>query len=313
MELSVIICAHNSRLDYLNLVLDGLKAQTLSLERWELILIDNASKRALAEQCDLSWHGNAHCIREEELGLTPARMRGVREAEGDLMIFVDDDNVLAPNYLEAALELGRENKWLGAFGAATITPRYETEPDPRVRYYCGRLALRSDGQDLFVKLPQLSSAVPYGAGICLRKVVAEAWEAKKRSSHGPMFGRKGTDLVSSEDLELSLMAVSCGYGYGIFASLTLIHLIPSRRVQLEYLLDLHEASTYSNDLLRRLYSQEQGRPPRKNLKEVAMLVGCALKIGEAKGIERRFEWRRARGLWRALREFRHLRSTMLTT
>jgi len=307
MELSVIICAHNPRLEYLNLTLDGLKAQTLSFEQWELILIDNASSQALAEQCDLSWHVNARCIREDELGLTPARMRGIREAKGDVLVFVDDDNILPPKYIETALELLRKNKWLGVAGAATMTPRYETEPDPQIRDYCyGLLALRNDGQDRFTNLPLVNSALPAGAGMCVRKVVADALETKKRNSSGPVFDRKGASLVSSGDIEFSLVAVSCGYAYGIFASLTLTHLIPSRRVQAEYLLDLQEALTYSNDLLRRLHNQELSQPPRPKSREVITLMGCAIRVGGAKGIHRRFQWRRARGLWKALREFRHL-------
>jgi glycosyltransferase involved in cell wall biosynthesis len=78
-NLSVIICTHNPRHDYLRPVLDGLGRQTLPLNQWELLLVDNASKENLAERFDLSWHPHAHQIREHELGLTPARLRGIGE------------------------------------------------------------------------------------------------------------------------------------------------------------------------------------------------------------------------------------------
>ena len=41
--LSVIICTHNPRLDYLRRTFDALKLQTLDRDQWELLLIDNAS------------------------------------------------------------------------------------------------------------------------------------------------------------------------------------------------------------------------------------------------------------------------------
>ena len=41
----------------------------------------------------------------ERLGLTPARLRGIRESRGELLVFVDDDNVLERDYLEVALAL----------------------------------------------------------------------------------------------------------------------------------------------------------------------------------------------------------------
>jgi hypothetical protein len=40
---SVVICTHNSRLIYLRRVLEALRSQTLPLEQWELLLIDNAT------------------------------------------------------------------------------------------------------------------------------------------------------------------------------------------------------------------------------------------------------------------------------
>jgi glycosyltransferase involved in cell wall biosynthesis len=93
-QLSVIICTHNPRSDYLRRTLESLRAQTLPTKEWELLLVDNASSEPLASRWDLRWHDNALHVREEELGLTPARLRGIRQSRGRLLIFVDDeDNV----------------------------------------------------------------------------------------------------------------------------------------------------------------------------------------------------------------------------
>ena len=48
-EISVIICSHNPRVDFLLRTLDSLRQQTLSLQNWELLLVDNASSQSLAE------------------------------------------------------------------------------------------------------------------------------------------------------------------------------------------------------------------------------------------------------------------------
>ena len=74
MNISVVICSHNPREDYLRRVLAALKAQTLPKEQWELLLIDNASKEPLAGRW-VFWHPYARIIRENQLGLTPARLR----------------------------------------------------------------------------------------------------------------------------------------------------------------------------------------------------------------------------------------------
>src|SRR4029453_11688875 len=117
MTLSVLICAHDPRMDYLARVLQGLKEQDLPCSEWELLLIDNASRVPLAGSCDLSWHSNARCILETEVGLTPARLRGIKESKGELLVFVDDDNVLAPDYLAESEAISERYVFLGAWGA----------------------------------------------------------------------------------------------------------------------------------------------------------------------------------------------------
>src|SRR6266436_6280424 len=101
--LSVIICTHNPRSDYLRRCIEGLRCQKLPYDRWELLVVDNRSDEPLADRIDLSWHPDPHIIREEVLGLTPARLRGIRESMGDLLVFVDDDNVLDVDFLEGAV------------------------------------------------------------------------------------------------------------------------------------------------------------------------------------------------------------------
>ena len=93
-DVSVILCTHNPRADYLNRVLVGLRRQTLSVRHWELLLIDNASKESIADRFDIGWHSNGRHVREDELGLSPARLRGISEGVAELLLFVDDDIIL---------------------------------------------------------------------------------------------------------------------------------------------------------------------------------------------------------------------------
>src|SRR5438045_2554303 len=88
-DISVVICTHNPRPDYLRRVLEALRNQTLPKKQWELLLIDNASSEPVAGNWDLKWHPNARHIGEYELGLTPARLRGIKESCGELLVFVD--------------------------------------------------------------------------------------------------------------------------------------------------------------------------------------------------------------------------------
>ena len=100
MNLSVVICTHNPWRDYLERTLKALQGQTLPADGWELVVVDNASTPPLANSLDLSWHSPSRIVSEPELGILPARVRGLSETIAPLILFVDDDNVLAPDYLE---------------------------------------------------------------------------------------------------------------------------------------------------------------------------------------------------------------------
>src|SRR5437762_983275 len=142
-QLSVIICSLNPRRDYFDRVLERLKGQTLAKDKWELLLVDNASACPIADSCDLTWHPHHVELLENEPGLTAARVRGINESEGDLLVFVDDDNLPAPDYLERAIEIANAYPLLSVFGSGALEPEFEVQPRPHVRPMCALLGVRT--------------------------------------------------------------------------------------------------------------------------------------------------------------------------
>jgi hypothetical protein len=257
---TVCICTHNPRADYLQRTLKSLEGQTLPRERWELFVIDNASKVPLAGQWDLSWHPHARHIREDELGLTPARLRGIREARSDLILFVDDDNILSADYLTVLLGLVAEHPQLGCFGAGILTPEFEQEPTPLLRRFTAGLALRS------TEAPRWSNSmtdqiVPWGAGLAVRRPVAEKFaEVVKNSPLRKNLERSGTSLNSGGDDEFSWVACEMGLGKGIFPALQIIHLIAARRLEKSYLLSITRGHAFSHVLLDYIHDHVSPSP-----------------------------------------------------
>src|SRR5207237_7746739 len=172
--LSVIICAHIPRSDYFPRVLSALKVQTLPAGEWELLLIDNASRQCLAELWDLTWHPNARHVREEELGLTPARIRGIQESRGEILVFVDDDNLLADDYLENALNLAERHQHIGAFGGSIIG-EFEVPPPDWIKPYLPAFAIYPLERDTWSNVLSWSEPTPYGAGLCVRRNVVQEY------------------------------------------------------------------------------------------------------------------------------------------
>ena len=261
MQLSVIICTHNPRTDYLRRTLEALKAQTLPKEQWELLLIDNASTDRLAEIWDLSWHQQARHIREDELGTAAARLRGFREFRAPLLVFVDDDNVLDSAYLEDTLEIAARYPYLGAFGAGVIEPEFEIEPPRELIQHLSRLALRKVSRPQWGNNPRDGACLPYGAGMCLTRAVAErSLQIAGRMNAAQLLGQRGQQLFRHEDDLFCWAAAQSGAGFGVFPELRIQHLISSSRLNQGYFLRLIHGSAVSHCLLNYLLAGE--RPQR---------------------------------------------------
>jgi glycosyltransferase involved in cell wall biosynthesis len=191
-------------------------------------------------------------IREEQLGLTPARLRGIREARGDVLVFVDDDNVVHPDFLEQVLRVAEERPYLGAWSGQSH-PRFEEPPPDWTRAYWNSLAIQEFSRDTWSNLANLSASMPLGAGLCVRKFVADYYaELHAKGKRQIVLDRMGTSLVSGGDVDLATCAIDLGYGTGRFMALHLTHLMPANRMKEEYLLRLVEGISYSGVIINSL-------------------------------------------------------------
>lgn len=249
--LSVIICTHNPRQEYLRRTLEGVQAQTLARDQWELLLIDNASKTRLSENWDLSWHPHARHIREEELGLTPARLRGIREAQGRLLLFIDDDNVLVRDYLEQCVAIAAAHPFLPVFGAGQLIPEYEVEPAAELAPWLSMLALRRVPHVLWSNHSRDAACTPWGAGLCVTRPIADQYlvVAGKLASL-QLLDRRGSSLFCGGDDLFSWASAQLGFGCGIFPQLQITHLISAGRLTQDYLVRMIHDHAYSHGILR---------------------------------------------------------------
>lgn len=268
MDISLIICTHNPRADYLERTLKALENQTLPTDHWELLLIDNASKEPLAGKWDLSWHPQARVVREEKVGLTAARLCGIHEARGELLVFVDDDNVLAPDYLQVVCDLFSELPHLGCIGAGMIEPEYEITPPKELVPYLSMLALQAEPRRLWSNEPYRKR--PYGAGLAVRSAVAARYAHIIPSCPlRKQLGRSGNGgLNSGEDDEFSFVACEIGLGIGLFPELRLTHLISANRIDRDYLLKIAEGHGFSLALLGHIHAYSPLSPTASRMADV---------------------------------------------
>lgn len=259
-RISVIVCTHNPREELLKRTLASIKWQSLDRHEWELLVIDNKSDDNVADRFDISWHPNGRHVREESLGLTYARLRGIREATGELLVFVDDDNVLKNNYIEVALNICRDWPILGAWGGG-IEPEYEVEPFEWSKPYLGMLAIRSVEKDLWSNDLNNWSAQPWGAGLCVRKCVALKYlQEVEVDPIRRALDRSGKSLSSCGDIDLVHTCPELGLGFGLFPCLSLLHIIPKGRLTEDYLVRIHEGTISSLLVLKAIRGLESPPP-----------------------------------------------------
>lgn len=98
LTISVIVPFFNSEL-YIERCIKSVLAQSYS--KWELILIDDGSTDKSVHICKSysSRDERISYIRQNNTGPGGARNRGISEAKGDYIVFLDSDDSLMPDYL----------------------------------------------------------------------------------------------------------------------------------------------------------------------------------------------------------------------
>jgi len=238
LDLSVVLCTYNPRFPELTRVLDALRAQTLPLERWELVVIDNNSSPPLvAADLDAGRGLPIRLVRETRQGKVPAHRRGILEARSDLLVLVDDDNVFDPDYLERALAIARAQPELGAFGGIA-RPAIPGGPlmgwQRRLLPFIG---VRDYGPDPIVsREDRWGPWEPIGAGMVVRRRVGlEFVRVVDAVPEASELDRIGRAVLSAGDSLLARLSYPLGLACSYQPSLAFDHLIPRSRVGIHYL------------------------------------------------------------------------------
>lgn len=131
-EVSVVVATRN-RAARLAALFGSLQAQTLGIERFEVVVVDDASTDETHAVIAAARERRALHLRvirrEASGGPATARNAGWRSAGAPLVAFTDDDCVAAPRWLEKALAAAREHE------GAVVQGR--TDPIPEEHHLLG--------------------------------------------------------------------------------------------------------------------------------------------------------------------------------
>lgn len=239
MNITVVVCTYNPNPDCLRATLNALKSQTLDRKDWECIIVDNASSPPLDRDWCRELAGPVRVVRESEPGLSHARLRGVREALADIVVFCDDDNVMAPDYLNFAQKRMLQAPTVGVAGGKSL-PRYLTPVPDWFVEGMAPLGCRDMGKteivypaSSYITERQYPGCAPIGAGMVFRKKAVDSWAASVGKSG--ISDRTGKSLSSAGDCDIVLHALGSGFDVAYWPQLLLHHLMPPSRVTPSYL------------------------------------------------------------------------------
>lgn len=234
IKISIIICTYN-RDKYIYDTLRQIAENHFPTEQYEIILINNNSTDSTEKEC-LRFQSafpeiRFHYFIETRQGLSYARNRGIKESQGELLVFLDDDAFVCKDYLE---NLSRQIHWypdLAAFGGK-ITPLFEsgiTPPWMGKWSYSWVSALNMGKQVRLFKGKQF----PTGANMGFLKSCQERY-----GYFNTELGRNKNNLMGGEEKDYFNRLKAGNERIYYFPDIEVRHVIPEKRTTTEFIIKL---------------------------------------------------------------------------
>ncbi len=162
---------------------------------------------------------------------------------------VDDDNILAHDYLQAMSAHFKANPQIGSIGGKITGLFNNYAPEKWTEEFWSMLALRDYGNEPIISEPQLLSKYPtfspVGAGMGVRRHLFSAYINEITKSGNQITDRSGGSLSSGGDNEINIQVLKQGFSVAYFPDLLLQHIIPPARLTKNYLARLNYESSIS--------------------------------------------------------------------
>ena len=259
VNLTVAIPTYNGE-NRLPRVLDKLKKQVNTEHiNWEVLVVDNNSidgTAKIVQEYQENWLKDVplrYCF-EPEQGFSFPRQKAMSEARGELIGFLDDDNLPFSNWVEAAYEFAQKHPQAGAFGSK-IRGLFETEPSEELKQIIFYLAIVDRGLQPLMYEPR-KKGLPPGAGLIVRREVWQKCVPKRLF----LVGGGKHIMRSGEDIEALSYIYKAGWEIWYNPHMEIEHVIPAWRLEKTYLMRLMLSIGLGRFHLRMLSLQWWQRP-----------------------------------------------------
>ncbi len=258
--ISLIICTYN-RAKYIGSTLERVAANVFPTDGYEIVLVDNNSTDGTAAICGAFPEShpevNYRYFLETSQGLSYARNRGIREAAGDVLVFLDDDSFIGPDYLRALDTELAAHPEAAAFGGC-IHPLFENGREPD--WLCKWTYSWVSAIDMGPEARQFTSKYPIGANMGFRRSTID-----KCGDFNTSLGRTLKNLMGGEEKDIFARVRARGLQIWYFPDVVVDHVIPESRTTRDYIIRFAKGvglserlrckSAGSGTYLKRLFSE----------------------------------------------------------
>jgi glycosyltransferase involved in cell wall biosynthesis len=247
---SIIVCTYNRAAILRECLHAVIMEMTHTAQRGELMVIDNDStddtRLAVENVGESATSIVFRYVLEPVPGLARARNRGVDEARGNILVFLDDDAIVHSGWLQTCLDAFRTDPEIAAVGGEILPrsvvsfPSWFCPPLTKV-YSVISLDGRLDGGPTNVNWlkERVGSPVgrfrPYpGAEHPLGANMAFARDVFANRRFSTTLGRSGADLIGSEEAEIFFRLRSDNRRVAYASDMRVDHVIAADRLTEEW-------------------------------------------------------------------------------
>ena len=258
---SIIVCTYN-RDKYLYGALQCIAENGYPTDAYEIVLVNNMSTDNTESECQRFQNDyptvDFRYFVETQQGLSFARNRGIKESRGEILLFLDDDSYIQPNYLINLQHQLEAFPNADAFGGK-IDPVFESGEPPKwlSKWNYSWVSAIDMGDKV---CPFEGKAFPIGANMGISKAMLS-----KIGVFNTELGRSKKNLMGGEEKDLFERIRQQGGNIYYFPDVVVQHVIPPSRTTKDYVKRLGEGVGRSERIrtlgkskwkyLRRLFSE----------------------------------------------------------
>jgi glycosyltransferase involved in cell wall biosynthesis len=238
-KITLLTCTHNGE-QTIEKALEAIALQTdVPRDIFEVLIIDNASSdrtSEIAADAIERWNLDGRVVPEPKIGKINAFLTGMKEARGEFISIIDDDNYLKPGFIRYTLNVFDRYPQVGMVGSSNSI--LSDQPLPSwFLWTCGYYACskpwldepQTDSEGIVVS----PTAFVPGAGSTFRaQSLRDCLDRGYSFFNNTLRGKNMT--VTGEDLEVCCLLSSTGQHFAYDPRIQIDHAIPPSRLSLDY-------------------------------------------------------------------------------